>query len=167
MAPNALTFQVLTQTEPKRRAANARSSGVQAANVREPAKKDVDAFIKRRKERKEQREKAKQEAPPAGVAADDADLAEWRASLVDLTEFHGMALDGSIVELDGDYSPVPELLNYRTSLRARGHPPCLRCSRKVFSLTCWCTGVSRKYILCIFHIHAHACRVHMHAHDSC
>ena len=78
------------------KAANAKKHGVPNARVTLPSKEAVDKFLKARKEKREKNKAARGEGgggegaprallPPQGLAA-DAELADWRTSLLDLTE---------------------------------------------------------------------------------
>ena len=80
------------------REANSRESGIPLKQLKDPSRKDIDAFKKRRAERREAakaRDATKKEkppaapalpAPPSGAAVDEDDLQEWRATLVELTD---------------------------------------------------------------------------------
>ena len=93
------------------KAANARRLGVENKVVTPPSKADIDAYKKRQKAKRERRSSARNKdkgdkdktpgtptdrpalpAPAGGVAASN-ELDDWRASLVELSEAGGVALD--------------------------------------------------------------------------
>ena len=79
------------------KAANAKESGIPLKPLKEPSRKDIDAFKKRRADRREAakaRDAAKKgppaagaaaPPPPAGVGIDDEDVSDWRNSLIELS----------------------------------------------------------------------------------
>ena len=90
------------------KAANARESGETLKPLRDPSRKAIDDFKKRRNERREaakardqaKKDKDKPALPalpaPAGAAVSGDEFADWRASLLDISE------NAELVGVDGD-----------------------------------------------------------------